>query len=140
MRQRNRPFFSDQPNESGSIELTPLIDVVFVVLIMFIMIAPLLELDNVKLAKAPQREETESTSMSSLTIHVHENNTVWINKKQVSPENLQPILKALKVKNPKLNPQLFQDKKAHFGTYQMVKNAVEEAGFDELDIVLEPSK
>lgn len=140
MRQRNRSSHSDHSNEVGNIELTPLIDVVFVVLIMFILIAPLLEIDNVKLARAPQREQTESTNMSTLTIHVHENNTIWINKNQVTPENLCPMLKALKVKNPKLNPQLFQDRKAHFGTYQMVKNAVEEAGFDELDIVLEPAR
>ncbi len=140
MRQRNRSHFSDNSNEVGSIELTPLIDVVFVVLIMFILVATMLELDTVKLAKAAQREQAESTSMSSLTIHVHENNTIWINKKEVTPDNLRPILKALKTKNPKLNPQLFQDRKAHFGTYQIVKNAVEEAGFDELDIVLEPSR
>ncbi len=139
MRQR-RSKFSEGSNEVGTIELTPLIDVVFVVLIMFILIAPLLEVDNVKLARAPAREQVEATNMSTLTIHVHENNTIWINKNQVKPENLCPVLKALKVKNPKINPQLFQDRKAHFGTYQMVKNAVEEAGFDELDIVLEPAR
>jgi biopolymer transport protein ExbD len=140
MRQRNRSTFSDPNAEMGNIELTPLIDVVFVVLIMFILIAPILELDKVKLAQAPHREQTESTNMSTLTIHVHEDNTIWINKNEVSPEHLQPILSALKVKSPNLSPQLFQDKKAHFGTYQMVKNAVEEAGFSELDVILEPSK
>lgn len=140
MRQKSRSHFSEPSTDEGRIELTPLIDVVFVVLIMFILIAPILEVDNVKLARAPQREQMEATNMSALTIHVHENNTIWINKKAVAPENLRPILKALKAKNPKLNPQLFQDRKAHFGTYQMVKNAVEEAGFDELDIVLEPSR
>jgi biopolymer transport protein ExbD len=131
---------SESGIEVGSIELTPLIDVVFVVLIMFILIAPILEVDNVKLARAPAREQNEATNMSSLTIHVHENDTIWINKKLVTPESLSPVLKALKSKNPKLTPQLFHDRKAHFGTYQMVKNAVEEAGFDELDVVLEPAK
>lgn len=138
MRKRNRQ--RSEGNEVGSIELTPLIDVVFVVLIMFILIAPILEVDNVKLARAPAREQTESTNMSSLTIHVHENDTIWINKKLVSSESLYPVLKALKAKNPKLTPQLFHDRKAHFGTYQTVKNAVEAAGFDELDVVLEPAK
>ncbi|MBS0629550.1 MAG: biopolymer transporter ExbD [Verrucomicrobia bacterium] len=137
MRRRNR---IDDAIEEGRIELTPLIDVVFVVLIMFILIAPMLEVDNVKLARAGHREQVEATNMSSLTIHVHENNTIWINKKQVTPENLFPVLKALKTKNSKLTPQLFQDRKAHFGTYQMVKNALEEAGYDELDVVLEPSQ
>ena len=139
MRKRNH-HLSEGSIEEGRIELTPLIDVVFVVLIMFILIAPILEVDNVKLARGPQREQTETTNMSTLTIHVHENDSIWINKKVVSPENLYPVLKALKSKNPKLTPQLFHDRKAHFGTYQMVKNAVEEAGFNELDVVLEPAK
>lgn len=138
MRRRNR--FSSESVEEGRIELTPLIDVVFVVLIMFILIAPMLEIDNVKLARAAQREEVESTNMSSLTIHVHEDNSIWINKKQVTAENLRPVLQALKIKNQKLTPQLFQDRKAHFGTYQTVKNALEETGYEELDIVLEPSR
>jgi biopolymer transport protein ExbD len=35
-------------------------------------------------------------------------------------------------------PQLFQDKRACFGTYQQVKNAVENAGFNELEVILKP--
>jgi biopolymer transport protein ExbD len=36
------------------------------------------------------------------------------------------------------SPQLFQDKRAAFGTYQQVKNAAEMAGFSELEVILKP--
>ncbi len=138
MRQRRLTPLS--ATEGSAIDLTPLIDVVFVVLIMFILAAPMLELDKVKLAQAPSREQADTTSMSSLSIHVHDDNTVWINKRAIDSQNLGAILKAIHQKDPKLRPQLFHDQKAFFGTYQMVKNAVEEAGFEELDVVLAPSK
>lgn len=136
MRQKRLHHFTVFESEEGGINLTPLIDVVFVVLIMFILIAPMLEIDKVKLAKGIAREETEVVPGSCLTIHVREDNSILINKREISPENLSPLLKALYVANPKLTPQLYHDQKAYFGTYQTVKNALEEAGFSELDVIL----
>ena len=131
---------TDSLDDQSSVNLTPLIDVVFVVLILFILVAPMVELDRVKLAQGPQKEGVEADSVSALMIHVHEDNSISINKRSIHPENIGPILKALHAQNPTIAPQLFQDRKAFFGTYQMVKNAVEEAGYEELDVVLEPAK
>lgn len=131
----------DHLGESGGLNLTPLIDVVFVVLILFIIVAPMLELDRIQLAGAPAREERDKAVVhegSPLMIHVHADNSIWVNRKIISSENLMAILQALHAKSPKVIPQLFQDKKAQFGTYQTVKNAVEAAGFAELDVILEP--
>ncbi|NGX37057.1 MAG: Biopolymer transport protein ExbD [Chlamydiae bacterium] len=140
MRQKRLVHLTDSAEDQGSINLTPLIDVVFVVLILFILIAPMLETDKVKLANGPAREGSAATNPSSLVIHVHEDNTLWINKREIQEQSLRPLLQALHAKNPKLIPQLYQDRGAFFGTYQLVKNAVEEAGFEELDVILEPGR
>ncbi len=137
MRQKRLTHFSTSHSGEDGVNLTPLIDVVFVVLIVFILIAPMLEIDKIKLAGGPTREMTEAIPSVALTIHVQENNSIWINKREIAPEALRPILQALYVKNPKLTPQLYHDKKAYFGTYQMVKNSLEEAGFPELDVILQ---
>jgi biopolymer transport protein ExbD len=126
--------------DGSAANLTPLIDVVFVVLIMFIIIAPMLEIDKVKLATGPQTEFKEGATPSDLYLHVLEDNTILINKRPVSESALLSVLTALHTKNPNLTPQLFQDKRALFGTYQCVKNALEEAGYKELEVVLEPNK
>jgi len=143
MRRKRLIQSSDSTLEHDGVNLTPLIDVVFVVLILFILIAPMLELEKVQLAGAPQKDHHENTLASGenvLAIHVHKNDTIWINKQEIAEEKLRPLLKALYYRNPKLTPQLFQDRGAHFGTYQNVKNAIEEAGFTELDLLLEPGK
>jgi biopolymer transport protein ExbD len=128
--------------EEPTINLTALIDVVFVILIMFILIAPLLELDRVELAEGPKEMHENNVSVqetSPISVHVQADNSIWLNKKPVSLKELATRLKKVKNQFPKSRPQLFHDRKAHFGTYQSVKNALEEAGFKEVDIVLKPA-
>lgn len=140
---RSRISFSVQPPfEEPTVNLTPLIDVVFVILIMFIVIAPLLELDRVELADGPVAMLASGASVqesSPITIHVHANNTIWFNNQDISVTDLMSQLKQAKAKFPQARPQIFHDKKAHFGTYQAVKNAAEEAGFSHIDIILKPA-
>jgi biopolymer transport protein ExbD len=132
----------DRHADEASINLTPLIDVVFVVLIMFIIIAPMLELDRIQLASGTQKETKEMAVVQEncpITIRVHEDNSIWFNSKLITAQELLPLLKEAKKLHPQHIPQLFHDKKAQFGTYQSIKNAVELAGFEQLDVILQPS-
>jgi len=123
--------------EEPVINLTPLIDVVFVVLIVFIVIAPILERDRIALAFGKE-EGQDWVKEGSLAIQVHKDNTIWVDKKQIHPDNLLSWLQRAKQTNPDMHPQLYQDRDASFGTYQWVKNAAELAGFDEMDVILQP--
>ena len=130
-----------ESSEELHINLTPLIDVVFVVLIMFIVIAPMLELDRIQLAASAGHGIKESgvvQESSPIAIQVQEDDTLYFNRKIVSEKQLIELLKNAKRAYPTQVPQLFHDKRAHFGTYQTVKNAVETAGFEQLDIILQP--
>lgn len=133
---------SIEPFEEPGINLTPLIDVVFVILIMFIVIAPLLELDRIELAEGSQAPGSSSVSVqesSPVTIHVRDDNTVWLNGNRVVLSDLPTLLKETKARYPAVRPQIFHDRKAYFGTYQAVKNAAEEAGYSHIDIILKPT-
>ena len=132
----------DRSFEEPAVNLTPLIDVVFVILIGFIMIAPLLELDHIELAEASPAAEHQSIAAqetSPISIHVRQDNSIWFEGKRVKVDQLPILLKQAKQRYPKAVPQLFHDKQGHFGTYQGVKNALEMAGFDQVDIILKPS-
>ena len=138
---RKRAFGRDVEIEEASINLTPLIDIVMVVLIIFIIIAPMLELDRVSLADAPSGPEkvvTLNPEKGEIAIHVHANNTIWLNGKKVEASELISLLKEIHKKQPGRTPQIFHDKNAFFGTYQSVKNAVETAGFAQMDVILKP--
>lgn len=137
---KSRQFYSPAHSEEASINLTPLIDVVFVVLIIFILIAPMLELDRIQLASSAQKNERDSSvrENSPIAIHVHADNSIWFQNKAVNGKELLPLLKEAQKKYPQKTPQLFHDRKAYFESYQTVKNAVELAGFEQLDVILQP--
>lgn len=128
--------------EEPTVNLTPLIDVVFVILIMFIVVAPLLDLDRVELADtalSPQDKVISVQEMSPIAIYVREDNTIIVEGRPIAMSQLIGYLKKAKERYPTARPQLYHDKKALFGTYQAVKNAAESAGFQQLDIILKPA-
>lgn len=136
-------LLSDQSEvDEPAVNLTALIDIVFVILIMFIVIAPFLELDRVELASAPANnlihDSLPAQQASPIAIHVQRDNTIWLNQRHLSVSQLTAELLELKKMHPNAQPQLFHDKSAHFGTYQLVKNSVEAAGFTHMDIILKP--
>lgn len=140
---RSHAYFKrDRTIEEPVINLTPLIDVVFVILIMFILIAPLLEVDQIELANGPQSASPSVHSAqesSPLAIHVREDNTIWFNRQLITAKQLTEELKQARIRYPKAHPQIFHDQRAQFGTYQAVKNAAEEAGFLQMEVILKPS-
>jgi len=134
-----RPSDPEESDE-GLINLTPLIDVVFVVLIVFILIAPMVEIDRIDLASASREKKETSIPIENarIVISVQKDNTVFLNKEKIPLQELHKELQKLRVKFPKESPRLIHDRKAEFGTYQSVKNAIESCGFTELDLMLAP--
>ncbi len=129
---------SSPPIEEPVINITPLIDVVFVVLIMFILIAPLVDKEGVELARGGEGEAREVKETSPIAVVVKKNSDIFLNRVPLTLEELPLRLIQAKQSFPQAVPQLFHDKMAPFGTYQEVKLAMEAAGFNEMELVLEP--
>jgi biopolymer transport protein ExbD len=125
--------------EEPLINLTPLIDVVFVVLIMFIVVARLVEFEEVDLAQGAGHESVQREHEHRIVITVKADDSVTVNKHHVGLNELPGYLSRVYEQYPNERPLLVHDKSAKFGTYQMVKNAAQDAGFGELDLVLSPS-
>lgn len=129
----------ESDTEENLVNLTPLIDVVFVVLVTFILIAPLLEVDQIDLSAAGEEPLASLSDASVIRIYVKEDNSIWINNQLVEPKDLKTKLAFLRKQHPApAPPQLFHDRRAQFGTYQTVKNALVSCGFQEMDLVLKP--
>ncbi|MES2273379.1 MAG: biopolymer transporter ExbD [Chlamydiota bacterium] len=138
-----RKKFQSLPDDDGLdeplINLTPLIDVVFVVLITFMLIAPILDVDSVKLApSAPAQKGASSHQNSSISISVHADNSIWYQNHPVTLVQLEKLLKEERKKTPNAIPQLLHDSRAQFGIYQSLKNSLEGIGFEQMDVVLTP--
>lgn len=138
MRQRRYKVW----DQDQAIDLTPLIDVVFVVLIMFIVVAPMLDVDKIDLATG-KRDSLNSVQNfkedQALNIHVKADDSIWINKQSLSLEGLAIFLREAKMTQPTTVPKLFHDRMGSFGRFQEIKTVVENCGFEELDVILRPS-
>lgn len=142
MTKRHRAAFANADRESPpDLNLTPLIDVVFVVLICFILIAPLLELEQIQLStRGQQTKPFSSREQASFEIRICADNTYQINQCPVNASELPHVLRFWKVRSQGRPPLLFCDRRAHFGTYQNLKNALESSGFAHIDLVLAPTE
>lgn len=128
-------------DEEVGFNLTPLIDVVFVILILFMVMAPLLEMESVALAPAPEiplEALSAVEKQGKFVLHIHEDNTITFNHHPVTLKQLAPLLTQASKKFPEETPQLFCDKKGSFGTFQEVKNLAALAGFKQIDVILQP--
>lgn len=122
------------------LELTPLIDVVFVVLVCFMLTAPFLELDNVSLASSAASHDKSSLTTGTtekLQIHVRENDTIWIRQSFVADKDLPALLQRLRKQQGHSSVLVFHDRRAKFGTYEWLKGELSKAGFEKMEIALD---
>lgn len=140
MRKRHLAAIEEDLSDEPLVNLTPLIDVVFVILISFMLIAPILDVDSVTLAPSGPASKKESSTLqnSPLAISIRADNSIWLQGQRVSLENLEKRLLLEKKRRPAETPQMIPDARSHFETYCQVKNILEACGFEQMDIVLRP--
>lgn len=131
-------FFFNHTEENELINLTPLLDVLFVVLILFILIAPLMNLDRISLTESSSKTLLQSSmnEPQAISIFLHKDGTTSIGKKMITKNTLKIILSEIYKKNKKALPRLFIDTKASFGNFTEIKDLIEECGFPSLDLVV----
>lgn len=135
---RRRVRFPDSSDDGELINLTPLLDVLFLILVFFILIAPLLDFDRLDLAPSSDNKQELSplNENSQIKIYVQKDNSIWLGTHAISFSDLSIALDQYYKSRPNDIPQLYQDQNASFGTYQKIKNLIETIGFEQLDVVL----
>ncbi len=139
MRYRKNPL--DEEDINALVNLTPLLDVLFVILILFIFISPFLELDPVQLVPSEisqeDKKQIEYMTTEPIVISVTKEDQFLINHQFIKFEDLKILLPKLKKEFPNATPRVYPDENAHFRSYQNIKNLLESTGFKEMDIVLQ---
>lgn len=127
--------FKRQFSYDSDLNLTPLVDLLFVIVMTLIVLAPLLTMDQIQLATSLQA--AASLKNSTLCIKVDKENQLFINDQKIAWNDFSTLVAQYDTKST--IPCLFQDKNSSFGSYQTIKNMCELAGFTQLQVVLQPS-
>ena len=80
--------------------MTPMLDVVFIMLIFFIVTATFIKETGVEVNR-PDTETAELKKTVSLLVGVGPDSGVWIDKKKVDIRNVRPTMERLHAENPK---------------------------------------
>jgi biopolymer transport protein ExbD len=97
--------------EEASIDLTPMLDVVFIMLIFFIVTSSFVKESGAEILK-PKTETAEFQKRASLLVAVTANNEIWINKAMVSRGEILDAITKQHAENPKGSMVIQADREA----------------------------
>lgn len=121
----------------SDINITPLVDVMLVLLIVFIVTAPLLT-NSVKV-NLPKAAPTQSTDQNkALVISVEPNGAIFLDKDPVKLENFEQEITQRKNANSKLALNLNADETVPYGTVAKLLTSIERVGVEKLSVITEP--
>ncbi len=123
----------------SEINVTPFVDVMLVLLIVFMVTAPLLTVGvPVDLPKVKAKSIAESEE--PLVITVNAEGTVFIQDTEVEIENLVPRLKAITVNKADTRIYVRGDKSVNYGRVMEVMGTINVAGFTRVAMITELPK
>ena len=123
-------------SDEADINLTPMLDVVFIMLIFFIVTATFIKQTGVQGTK-PDAETSEKKPTISMLVAVNPNGEIWIDKKRVEPAAVRSHIERLHAENPKGGLVIQADKESTNEKLMAVLNAARAAGLREVAISTE---
>ncbi len=112
----------------GDINVTPLVDVVLVLLIIFMVVTPLLQRGKeVKLPKA-QKTDEENKKVDPLVLSMTPDGTVWVEATSYTAETLPDVLRTELEANPQRKILLKGDESLKVGDVRGTMEVVRRSG------------
>lgn len=119
--------------ENESIDLTPMLDVVFIMLIFFIVTASFVKEAGIDVNR-PEAATAVKKERANILVAISDKGEVWINKRRVDIRAVQANIERLKAENPQGSVVIQADKKATTDTLIKVMDASRAAGAFDVSI------
>ena len=127
------------PQPISDINMTPLVDVMLVLVVIFILTAPLLA-SAIRL-DLPRADGTQAGDAPPfVTLVVDKSGQAFLNDAPVSPDELASRLAQTAGRNPDTEVQLRADQAVPYGRVVEVMGAAQKAGLNRIGFVAEPKK
>ena len=122
--------------DEGEINLTPMLDVVFIMLIFFIVTATFIKEAGIDVTRplAPTAAEQRG---ASILIAISPNNEVWIDRRKVKSEAVKPAVERLLAENPEGEVVIQADAESQAEVLLEVMASVRDAGANNIALSAE---
>ncbi len=122
-----------QEDEAEEINMTPMLDVVFIMLIFFIVTASFVKEAGIDVNR-PEAATAVKKERANILVAISDQGEIWINKRQIDVRAVQANIERLKAENPQGSVVIQADKKATTETLIKVMDASRAAGVFDVSI------
>ncbi len=122
-----------EENAASNVNLTPLIDMVFILLIFFLVTASFTKESGIEVDR-PTAQTAVRQEQGSLIIGISEIGEIWIDNKPVDLRSIRAHIERLTAQNPEGTVIIMADKQAHTGITVEVLDQVRLAGVSNVAI------
>ena len=119
--------------ESEEINLTPMLDVVFIMLIFFIVTATFIKEAGIQVER-PDTSTADMQDDASILIAISSNDEIWIDRKERAPQAVRGIIERLHSENPKGSIVIQADEESTNEKLVLVLEAAKAAGVTNVSI------
>ena len=120
----------------GEINVTPFVDVMLVLLIVFMVTAPLLTV-GVEVDLPKTKASTINADAAPLVVSIKSDGSLYLQETVVEPKVLIPRLRAISNTNPDVRIFVRGDKAVTYGEVLSVMGRIQSAGFEKVALVAE---
>ncbi len=122
--------------EDANIDITPMLDIVFIMLIFFIVTATFVKESGIDVTR-PDAETAVKQNRVAILIAIRDNNEVWINRRQVDLASVRANVEKLHAENPQGGAVIQADREAETGVLVEIMDQVRLAGVGAISIAAE---
>jgi biopolymer transport protein ExbD len=127
----------DTDEVMNEINMTPLVDVMLVLLIIFIITVPVMKhAVNIELPRASNEQQVSKPE--TLRLSVDAAGSYFINDSKISDDGLAPRLKAAAAQNPQPDLHIRGDKAVRYERVAQAMAAAQQAGLRKIGFITEP--
>jgi biopolymer transport protein ExbD len=113
--------------EENEINLTPMLDVVFIMLIFFIVTASFIKEAGIDVDR-PDAPTAESQDDAAILIAISANDEIWIDRRETEPNAVRGMIERLHAENPKGSIVIQADEESTNEMLVVVMEAAKQAG------------
>jgi len=122
-----------EQEEEAEIDLTPMLDVVFIMLIFFIVTASFIKEAGIDVNR-PDAPTAQKVEDANILIAISPNDEIWIDKRLIDPRAVRPNIERLHAENPKGSVVIQADKKSTNEMLVVIMDAARQAGVYNISI------
>ena len=122
--------------EESDIDITPMMDVVFIMLIFFIVTATFVKESGIDVTRPDAQTATKQNRVGIL-VAINEYNEIWINRREVDINAVRANIERLHAENQQGGAVIQADQNAQTGTLVEVMDQIRLAGVQAISIAAE---